>query len=208
MGAYSPSAFLDAPTRERIVRTIVKPTIDGMAAEERDYRGVLYVGVMLTDDGPKVLEYNARFGDPETQVLIPRLDGDWLEVLHGCATGRLTTDRVAWKADAAVCVVLAAEGYPGSYIKGRPIDGIQEAAMMEGVLVFHAGTTRDADGRLLTSGGRVLGVTATGPDLTQARRRAYRAVDVIHWDGMQHRTDIADDGVRTLAETETEGFDG
>jgi phosphoribosylamine--glycine ligase len=195
MGSYSPSAFLDRPTRERIMRDIVGPTIDGMAAEGREYRGVLYVGLMLTEDGPKVLEYNVRFGDPETQVLVPRLDGDWLEVLDHCARGRLDPRKVVWKQDAAVCVVMAAEGYPGSYGKGAPIEGLEDAAALDGVTVFHAGTSRDGEGRIVTAGGRVLGVTATGPDLPLARRRAYEAVGRIAWPGSHHREDIAADAV-------------
>jgi phosphoribosylamine--glycine ligase len=194
MGTYSPSVYLGPSTRERIVASIVRPSIDGLAAEGCPYAGVLYVGAMLTEQGPKVLEFNARFGDPETQVLMPRLDGDWLELLQACATGELTDRLLAWKSEAAVCVVMASGGYPGSYAKGKPISGIDEAGALDDVVVFHAGTKARGD-TVVTAGGRVLGVTALGGDLAAARDRAYEAVTRIRWDGEQHRTDIALDAV-------------
>jgi len=197
MGAYSPSVFLDSDRRRLIVDSIVRPTLEGLAHDERPYRGVLYVGIMLTASGPRVLEYNVRFGDPETQVLVPRLDGDWLEVLHAAATGALGRDRLRFKPEAAVCVVMAAGGYPGPYDKGAPIEGLERAGALEGVVVFHAGTRRDATGRIVTAGGRVLSVTALGADLAAARRRAYEAVDCIHWSGERHRRDIAQDALRS-----------
>jgi phosphoribosylamine--glycine ligase len=200
MGTYSPSAYLTDELRGIIVDTIVRPTIAGMAAEGRPYRGVLYVGVMLTSEGPKVLEYNARFGDPETQVLMPRLDGDWLDLLHASATGRLDECSPRWKPGAAVCVVMASGGYPEAYEKGKPIAGLERADSMEGVCVFHAGTTTDPDGRCVTSGGRVLGVTAVGPGLAEARDRAYEAASTIAWEGERHRTDIALDAVLQTVE--------
>jgi phosphoribosylamine--glycine ligase len=204
MGTYSPSVFLDSATRQEIVETIVRPTIEGMARDERPYHGVLYVGVMLTDSGPKVLEYNARFGDPETQVLMPRLDGDWLDVLHACATGSLEGRTLNWKPEAAVCVAMTSGGYPGSYPKGLRIDGIDVAEAMDEVVVFHAGTARGDDGTTVTAGGRVLGVTALGKDLSAARDQAYEAVATITWEGEHHRDDIAADAVRRLAEDKTE----
>jgi len=191
MGTYSPSAYLGPATRQTILETIVRPTIRGLAAEGRTYRGVLYFGLMLTDGGPQVLEYNARFGDPETQVLLPRLEGDWLELLHGCATGRIDDRPLSWRRDAAVCVVLASGGYPGAYSRGLPIEGIETVEALDDVIVFHAGTRLDDDGRLVTSGGRVLGVTALGPDLAAARERAYAAVARIRWEGAHFREDIA-----------------
>jgi phosphoribosylamine--glycine ligase len=191
MGTYSPSAYLDDVVRQTILESIVRPTIRGLAAEGRTYRGVLYFGLMLTDEGPQVLEYNARFGDPETQVLLPRLDGDWLELLHGCATGRIDDRPPSWRRDAAVCVVMAAGGYPGSYAKGLAIEGVDAAEAHDGIVVFHAGTRRDESGQLVTAGGRVLGVTALGSDLSEARRRAYAAVECIRWDGAHYRNDIA-----------------
>ena len=195
MGTYSPSVFLDDAIRREISDRVVAPTITGMAAEGAPYHGVIYVGLMLTESGPKVLEYNARFGDPETQVLLPRLDGDWGEVLYACATGDLDAIEVTWRPEAAVCIVLASGGYPGSYAKGHPIEGLDAADALEDVIVFHAGTGIDADGRVVTTGGRVLGVTALGSDLATARTRAYEAAWHIRWDGMQRRTDIALDAV-------------
>jgi len=199
MGTYSPSVYLDEALRRTIVETIVKPTIDGLAAEGTAYRGVLYVGVMLTGSGPKVLEYNARFGDPETQVLVPRFDGDWLELLHACATGDLGRRTLSWRDEAAVCVVMAAGGYPGGYEKGLPISGLAAAEAQDDVVVFYAGTRGDGE-TIATSGGRVLGVTALGRDLAAARERTYAAVARIAWPGEQHRTDIALDAVERLAQ--------
>lgn len=195
MGTYSPSAYLDPEMRRTITETIVRPSIRGMAAENRPYVGVLYIGLMLTDDGPKVLEYNARFGDPETQVLMPRLDGDWLALLHACATGRLDGTPLRWKDEACVCVVMAAPGYPGSYPRGAPIEGTETVEQSGSVELFHAGTTRDATGRLVTDGGRVLGVSALGTDVASARTAAYDAVGRIRWEGVRYRTDIALDAV-------------
>ena len=202
MGTYSPSVYLDDATRRELVERIVAPTVAGMRAEDRSYSGVLYVGVMLTDDGPKVLEYNARFGDPETQVLVPRLDGDWLDLLQACAEGDLEGVTPRWRQEAAVCVVMTARGYPGSYPKGMTIEGIDDAESHSGVTVFHAGTALK-DGKVVTSGGRVLGVTSLGTDLAQARVRAYDAVSRIRFQGAHHRTDIARDAARTLRESRT-----
>jgi phosphoribosylamine--glycine ligase len=193
MGTYSPSAWLDETSRRVLRETVVSPTVRGLADEGCEFRGVLFIGVMLTADGPKVLEYNARFGDPETQVLVPRLDGDWLALLAACARGELSTMTLAWRDEAAVCVVMAAGGYPGAYAKGQPIEGLDDAERLSRVTVFHAGTDRDASSRVVTAGGRVLGVTATGPDVPSARRRAYEAVAAIRWSGEHHRTDIAAD---------------
>jgi len=204
MGTYSPSVFLDADTRNEIVDTIVRPSIEGMAADERPYHGVLYIGVMLTDRGPKVLEYNARFGDPETQVLVPRLDGDWLDVLHACATGSLAGRTLNWKPEAAVCVAMTSGGYPGAYPKGLPIRGIDVADAMDDVVVYHAGTAMDDNGRLVTAGGRVLGVTALGENLAVARDRAYEAVRAIAWEGEHHRNDIAADAIQRVAQDKAE----
>jgi len=199
MGAYSPSVFLDEDTRATIMETVVQPTIDGLAAEERPYHGVLYIGLMLTDAGPMVLEYNARFGDPETQVLLPRLDGDWLPVLHACATGSLDRHSLRWRSQTAVCVVMASAGYPGSYEKGRPIEGIEQVAALDGVEVFHAGTESDGSSGYRTSGGRVLAVTALGDDLAAARSLAYEGIGGIRWPGAHFRTDIAEDAIGELA---------
>jgi phosphoribosylamine--glycine ligase len=194
MGTYSPSVWLDETTRAELIERVVKPTISGMQQEGAPYRGVLFIGVMLTERGLQVLEYNARFGDPETQVLMPRLDGDWLELLNGCANGELPTEPPRWRDEAAVCVVMAAGGYPQSYAKGAVISGV-EAAEDEHTVVFHAGTARDANGSLVTTGGRVLGVTSLGADIAAAREKSYAAVAAIHWDNEHHRSDIALDAV-------------
>ena len=194
MGTYSPSAWLDEATRQTLIEKVVRPTIDGLAAEGMPDRGGLYTGVMLTEDGPQVLEFNARFGDPETQVLMPRLDGDWLDLLDRAARGKLGDAETAWKSEAAVCVVMAAGGYPGHYAKGHKIEGLERAEDL-GAVVFHAGTRREDDA-YVTSGGRVLGVTALGADLDTARRNAYAAVGEIRWNDEHHRSDIALDAVQ------------
>jgi phosphoribosylamine--glycine ligase len=174
---------------------ILEKTVAALRAEGIDYRGVLYGGFMLTADGPKVLEYNVRFGDPETQVLLPLLETDLVDIMLACAGGRLAEIELAWREGFAVSVVLASGGYPGDYDTGKPISGLEEAAAIEGVTVYHAGTERGDDGSLVTSGGRVLNVTAVAPTFAEARDRAYRAVDRIAFEGMHYRTDI---GLRAL----------
>jgi phosphoribosylamine--glycine ligase len=195
MGAYAPSAWLEEGVRRALVEGVARKTIEGLAAEGRPYRGVLFVGVMLTASGPQVLEYNVRFGDPETQVLLPRLAGDWLPLLLGAARGDLSGAQAHWKDAAAVCVVLASRGYPGRHATGYIIEGVEEAEREEGVEVFHAGTALDGAGRLVGAGGRVLDVVALGDGLAQARERAYRGVRRIHSEGLRHREDIAADAL-------------
>jgi phosphoribosylamine--glycine ligase len=190
MGAYSPLPWIDAADDRAIWDDVVKPTIAGMAAEGTPYRGVLFAGLMLTADGPKTLEYNCRFGDPETEVLMPRIDGDLGELLAACADGDLSTVRPVFRSDAAVTIVLASGGYPGSYETGFPIEGLDDAAGVEGVTVFHAGTAL-RDGTVVTAGGRVLAVSAIGETLAEARGRAEQACDRISFDGMHRRHDIA-----------------
>ena len=162
-----------------------------MKADGIDYRGVLYAGLMLTKQGPMVLEFNCRFGDPETQVVLPRMDFDLVEACIATAEGRLDKMTLNWKREAAICVVLAAGGYPGNYAKGKPINGLAAAAKLPNVTVFHAGTKHGTDGAVLTDGGRVLGVTALGDGIAGAVKRAYEAIGHIHFDGMQYRRDIA-----------------
>jgi len=190
MGAFCPSPAVGAELQRQVLETVILPTLRGMAAEGAPYRGVLYAGLMLTAQGPKVLEFNCRFGDPETQVVLPRLASDLLPVLRACAAGRLDEAEVAWAPQACVTVVLCSHGYPGSYPKGREISGLDEAARETGVVVFHAGTRREGP-RLLTAGGRVLDVTALGDDLVTARDRAYAAASRIRFEGVQYRRDIA-----------------
>jgi phosphoribosylamine---glycine ligase len=189
MGSYAPVLELDPGLLDLVRETILQPTVDALRAEGRPYRGALYAGLMVTTAGPRVLEFNCRFGDPETQVIVPLLDVDLAELLRDCAEGRLDPETVAVRPGAAVCVVLAAGGYPGQPRTGDPITGL-DAAADRGALVFHAGTWM-ADGQLVTSGGRVLSVVATGADREEAAARAYHAAEAIHFDGMQLRGDIA-----------------
>ena len=198
MGVYAPTPFVSEKELASIGKTILDPWLKGCAEEGIDFRGLLYPGIMLTADGPKVLEFNARFGDPETQAYLTLLESDLLEALEASADGRLSKIELRWRPGAAVCVVMAAEGYPGAVAKGRPIRGLEEAARMPDTKVFHAGTDQ-ADGGTVTNGGRVLGVTAWGADLAKARERAYAAVAKIQFDGAQFRRDI---GAKALATIE------
>lgn len=189
MGAYSPAPVLTGEVMRQVEKCILEPTLRGLKADDLDFRGCLYVGLMITDTGPKVVEYNVRFGDPETQVVVPRMDFDLVEVMLACAEGRLEASALKWKEDACACVVLAAQGYPGSYAKGREISGLEAAGQVEGAFVFHAGSAKK-DGRYVTTGGRVFGVTALGADFKQAITQAYEAVGKIHFEGMHYRKDI------------------
>jgi phosphoribosylamine--glycine ligase len=197
MGSFAPVAALDPDLLDRVRETILEPTVAGLRAEGRPYCGALYAGLMLTADGPMALEFNCRFGDPETQVLLPLLDLDLAGVLYACATGQLDPDAIVTRPGAAVCVVLAAAGYPDNPRPGDPISGIA-AAEATGALVFQAGTAR-RDGQLVTSGGRVLSVVGSGADLPQAAACAYAAVDLIEFAGMQVRRDITLESSGSLA---------
>ena len=190
MGTYSPTPFLTDAQLAETARRILEPFMRGCVAEGIDYRGLLYPGVMLTKAGPKVLEFNARFGDPETQVYLPRLKNDLVELLVASADGTLGKTELKWKPEAAVCVVMASGGYPGSYAKGRIISGLDAANALPHTKVFHAGTALK-DGRIVTNSGRVLGVTALGKDLRAAQTAAYAAGEKIHFDGAHFRCDIA-----------------
>ncbi|MDO8880479.1 MAG: phosphoribosylamine--glycine ligase [Coriobacteriia bacterium] len=196
MGVYSPVPDVDAATEAAMV-DILERTVAGLAEEGIPYRGVLYGGFVLTAEGPKVLEYNVRFGDPETQVLLPRLKTDLVNAMLAVTQGTLGDIELEWSDDSVVSVVLASGGYPDKYESGKAITGIEDAEALEGVTVYHAGTERGDNGAIVTSGGRVLNVTATAPTLGQARERAYEAVSRISFEGMQYRTDIA----RSAAET-------
>jgi phosphoribosylamine--glycine ligase len=190
MGAYSPVPFVDADLEDRVRSVILEPTVRSLAHEGIRYRGVLYAGLMITDKGPQVLEFNARFGDPETQAILPRLRSDLAEAVMAVAEGRLAETPLDWSPEACVTVVLASGGYPGSYETGIEIRGLETVTMLPGVTVFHAGTAR-RDGRVVTAGGRVLAVSALGKDLGTARERAYEACAIIDFEGKHHRTDIA-----------------
>jgi phosphoribosylamine--glycine ligase len=198
MGVYSPVPIVTETEHTRMV-SIMQQTVDALYEEGIDYRGTLYGGFMLTPTGPKVLEFNARFGDPETQVILPRLETDLLEVMIATAQGRLDTITLSWSPLWAVSVVLASAGYPGHYEKGKPIHGIHEAEALEGVTVYHAGTLLRDDGTPVTSGGRVLDVTALGKDFSSARNNAYLAAALIGFDGKFQRNDIGTRAMRGRA---------
>ena len=191
MGAYSPAPVVTAALHDRIMNEVMIPTVRAMKKMGRAYRGVLYAGIMVTADGPMVLEYNARFGDPETQPLLFRMKSDIVPFLLACARadGSLAKMKIEWHDQTSVCVVMAAKGYPGNYQKGLPIIGLDQAAKLPETYVFHAGTAL-RDGKVVTAGGRVLGVTARGSDVAAAIEAAYRAVKLISWDGAFYRSDI------------------
>ncbi|MEI6073330.1 MAG: phosphoribosylamine--glycine ligase [Verrucomicrobiae bacterium] len=190
MGTICPSGSIDEALRSRIRSEVLDRFLAGIQADGLTFRGMLFPGLMLTSDGPKVLEFNCRWGDPETQVLVRRLDSDLLDLLEACADGHLASQSPQWADGAAACVILASGGYPGAYEKGKPIAGLADAASCPEAVVFHAGTKAAPDGSILTNGGRVLGVSSTGRDLVEARSRAYEAADKISFDGLQRRNDI------------------
>jgi phosphoribosylamine--glycine ligase len=195
MGAYSPAPVVTEAMSQTVADTIIQPTVDAMAAEGRPFRGVLFAGLMIHDGAPKLLEYNIRFGDPECQVLMARLESDLLPLLLATCDGTLDRQRPVWSDDTALVVVMAARGYPGAYEKGSVIGNLGAASDLPGVIVFHAGT-RVEGGKVIASGGRVLGVTARGPTVKTAQARAYEAVGVIDWPDGFCRTDI---GWRAIA---------
>lgn len=187
MGTYSPVPHISSAIVEEAWETIVQPTAEAMVKEGRPFRGVLYAGLMITEEGPKTIEFNARFGDPETQVVLPRLQTDLMDIILASLEGRLGDIEIRWSEEAAVCVILASEGYPGSYPKGLPIEGLDEVGDS---LVFHAGTALQ-NGEFVTNGGRVLGVVGLGKDIAEAREKAYADADRIRFQGKHYRTDIA-----------------
>ena len=189
MGTFSPSPFYTEEIAAWCQEHIFQPTVDAMAREGRAFQGVIFFGLMLTQDGPKVLEYNARFGDPEAQVVLPRMENDIIDVFEACIDGTLDQITLKFRKDAAVCVVIASGGYPTAYEKGKPVQGLEQFEGREDCFVFHAGTAF-RDGKIVTSGGRVLGVTALGKDLVTARENAYQAVKLVSFDGCFYRHDI------------------
>lgn len=194
MGAYSPAPVVTNDLYDVIVDTVVKPTIDGMAQDGCPYSGILYVGLMIKDGHPRVVEYNARFGDPEAQPLLMRMKSDIVPVLQACARGELGQEQIEWHDKAAVCVVMASGGYPSSFEKGRPISGLDNAAEIDELMVFHAGTSLK-DGAIVNNGGRVLGVTGLGDTVKEAIDKAYQGVSVVDWEEVHYRKDI---GARAL----------
>lgn len=192
MGTCSPLPHIDPAIVEKAIETIVKPTAKALVAEGRPFRGVLFAGLMIQPDGtPTTVEFNARFGDPETQVVLPRLKSDLLDIFLAAVNGTLADVDIEWSDRAAVCVILASEGYPGSYPKGRPINGLELSTDEEDAVVFHAGTALNEQGQYVTSGGRVLGVVGLGADIAEARQKAYEKAERITFEGKQNRTDIA-----------------
>jgi len=190
MGAYTPAPVLDDAIQKRIMDEIINPTVEAMAKEGKPYKGVLFAGLMIGEEGPKVIEFNCRFGDPECQPIMARLKSDALEMLLASAQGNLDKLKLKWDPRAAITVVLAAEGYPGRNAKGTPINGVEDADAIEDVMVFHAGTALDDNGQLVSNGGRVLGVTALGDTVEDAQKLAYKAVDTIDWPKGFCRRDI------------------
>ena len=196
MGAYAPAPIVDEKISAQVEEKILKPTIAALKAEGIVYRGCLYAGLMIVNGEAKVVEFNCRFGDPETQVVLPLLESDLLDLMNSCATGTLSEKNLSWNKGSAVCVILASGGYPKSYKKNLPIDGVTKAKAL-GAMIFHAGT-KILNGELVTSGGRVLGVTTTAPTLREAVDKVYRCVEVIHFDEMHYRKDIAARGLSTF----------
>jgi phosphoribosylamine--glycine ligase len=189
MGAYSPAPVVTEEVNEKIIEKILRPIIQGMGEEGRLYKGVLYAGLMIQNGQPKVLEFNARFGDPETQPVLMRMKGDIVPILEACIKGNLSQYEIEWDSRASVCVVMASKGYPGDYEKGKAIEGLKEVSKMNDVFVFHAGTGFKDD-LVATNGGRVLGVTGLGRDIPRAIDKTYQAVKKISWEGVHYRTDI------------------
>ncbi len=190
MGAYSPAPVITPELEKEIIDTVMRPTIEGMKSEGIKYKGILYAGLMIANNKPSVLEFNCRLGDPETQPVLSRLSTDLLDICLAVTEGKLSEIDVQWKPDAAVCVVIASKGYPGKYQKGDVIEGLEKVKKMDGVTVFHAGTSF-RENNVVTNGGRVLGVTALGQDIGAAKDRAYDAINHLHFNGMHYRKDIA-----------------
>ena len=190
MGAYSPVPFYPDEFEKRVLEEILKPTVKGLQNEGKEYKGVLYAGLILTKEGPKVLEFNARFGDPETQVILPRLKTDLIDILNAVIENTLHKINIQWEDNAAVCVVVASGGYPEKYQKGKVISGLEKLEKMKNMIAFHAGT-KFQEGRVVTSGGRVLGITAWDETISKAKEKAYKGVNEIYFEDMYYRKDIA-----------------
>ena len=190
MGTFSPSPFYTKEVDEFCKKHIYQKTVDAMASEGREFKGIIFFGLMLTEKGPRVLEFNARFGDPEAQVVLPRMKNDIIDVIDACIDGTLDKINLEFEDNAAVCVVLASEGYPVKYDKGLPISGLEAFDGKDDYFCFHAGTKLSDDGKILTNGGRVLGVTAKGKDLKEARKKAYEATEWVSFDNKYKRNDI------------------
>ncbi|MCX8033734.1 MAG: phosphoribosylamine--glycine ligase [Thermodesulfovibrio sp.] len=190
MGTFSPNPIITPELEKEILETVIKPTIKGLKQEGIVYKGILYAGLMIVNNKPYVLEFNCRFGDPETQVILPRLETDLVDIFMAIAAQRLNKIDVKWKTDASLCVILASEGYPGKYKKGIPISGLDMIKGLKDITVFHAGTKFNEEGQIVTNGGRVLGITALGKEIQEARQKVYGAIQLINFSGMHYRKDI------------------
>jgi len=197
MGAYSPAPVLSEELEREVQEKVIKPILKGMKEEGNPFKGILYAGLMITNEGVKVLEFNVRFGDPEAQVILRRLKTDLVDLATSVINGKLVS-KLEWIPETSICVVLASKGYPGSYEKGKEINGIEEAEKVESVVVFHAGTAFK-EGKLVTNGGRVLNVTALGKNIVEARERVYKAVEKIHFEGMHYRKDIGEKALKRIS---------
>ncbi len=195
MGAYSPATVITESLEAEIIKNIIKPVLKGLSRERINYRGIIYAGLMICDGKPYVLEFNCRFGDPEAQPVLMRLESDLFDALKATSQGKLKDIKLSWKKDASICVVLTSKGYPEAYEKDKPIKGLDSLNKSDDVMVFHAGTSLN-DGKIVTSGGRVLGVTALGKDIKTAKQKAYNAIKKIHFEGMHYRKDIGDKAIK------------
>jgi phosphoribosylamine--glycine ligase len=195
MGAYSPAPIFTDTLAEEILENILKPTIKAMAQEGRAYKGILYAGLMIIREEPKVLEFNVRFGDPETQPILMRMESDIVPLFLAAIEGTLDSQKIKWRKDASVCVVMASAGYPGSYPKGQKIEGVDKLRNSSNTVVFHGGTKK-VDNKLVTNGGRVLGVTSLGNTVSEAIKNSYRGVSKISWENVYYRKDIGKEGVK------------
>lgn len=206
MGAYSPAPVISKKLKAEIMKSIINPLMKGLIKERINYRGIIYVGLMISNGKPYVLEFNCRFGDPEAQPVLMRFEGDLFDTLKAVTEGRLREAKISWKEEASVCVVLASKGYPGSYEKGKIIKGLDTFKDKKDIVIFHAGTAL-RNGDIVTSGGRVLGVTALGKDIKTAKEKAYKAIEKIHFEGMHYRKDIGDKAIGLRREHETKSSD-
>lgn len=204
MGAYSPAPVITKSLQAKIMKTVVDPLMKGLARERINYRGVIYAGLMICDGKPYVLEFNCRFGDPEAQPVLMRLDSDLFDILKATAEGKLRNIQISWKDDAAICIVAASKGYPGDYVKGKVIKGLDDFKDGKNAVIFHAGT-KLTRGKIVTSGGRVLGVTALGKDIQTAQKNAYKAIEKIHFQGIHYRKDIGDKAIKNTKGSRVEG---
>lgn len=195
MGAYSPAPVVTKDILDKVIKNVFRPVIDGFRKEGRVYKGILYAGLMITKDGPMVLEFNVRFGDPETQAILPRLKSDLADIMMACVDGTLDKMNIKWDESSCISVVCASKGYPGEYEKNKEISGLEEAGKIKDIIIFHSGT-KNENGKILTDGGRVLGITSLGKDIKSAQANAYKAVKKINFEGMQYRKDIGNRAIK------------